>query len=82
MRRALSILDLLAGRKRGLKLKALAELADLPPSTAHRLLTTLQNHQYVRFDSGENLWLLGGRVFELARSLCTPSRPHLRENGC
>lgn len=82
VRRALSILDVLAGRKKGLKLKVLAELAELPPSTAHRLLTTLQNHHYVRFEPEQNLWLLGRKVLEHAKSLCTPAPGRKVSNGC
>ncbi len=82
VRRALSILEALSARRQGLTLKMLAEQVDLPPSTAHRLLTTLQNHHYVLFEPGHNLWRLGAQVMELASSLCAPSPPRQRDNGC
>ena len=50
--RALSILDALAENEDGLSLTALAKTVALPPSSAHRLLTTLQRKRFVRFEPG------------------------------
>ena len=48
--RALSILDALAASDDGLTLTTLARQVALPPSSAHRLLTTMQRQRFVRFD--------------------------------
>ena len=49
--RALSLLNALSEHNQGLSLSAVAHEVGLPTSTAHRLLTTLQNERYVRFDA-------------------------------
>ncbi len=54
--RALTLLELLA--EGGCRLKELSQRAGLPPSTAHRLLTTLEQKRFVRFDRDENLWTI------------------------
>lgn len=45
--RALSILDVLAESEAGLTLALLSKRVALPPSSTHRLLTTLQRRQFV-----------------------------------
>ncbi len=55
--RALTLLELLA--EGGCRLKELSQRSNLPPSTAHRLLTTLEQRRFVRFDRDENLWTIG-----------------------
>ena len=46
--RALKLLNALSYHPQGLSLSELAREVGLPNSTAHRLLTTLQNEQYKR----------------------------------
>src|SRR5690349_11569114 len=48
--RALNIMTILGEADGPMSLTELARAAELSPSTAHRLLTTLQQERYVRFD--------------------------------
>jgi len=61
--RALVILEILADHDSGLSLTELAGLASLPTSTTHRLLTTLENKRFVRFNRSTNLWSVGVQSF-------------------
>ena len=68
----------------GATLTDLAQQVGLPVSTAHRLLTTLEQERYVRFDQERRLWSVGvqafvtGCAFTKTRSLVGLARPHLR----
>lgn len=46
----------------------LAQRAGVAPSTAHRILTTLQTHDYVDHDEERGLWLIGVKAFEVGSS--------------
>ena len=68
----------------------LAQQVGLPASTAHRLLTTLEQERYVRFNNEGRLWSVGvqafvvGCTFTKTRSLVGVARPymrHLMEDG-
>jgi len=61
--RALTILTKLSEHDGGLILTVLANLCALPTSTTHRLLTTLENNRFVRFDRTSNLWSVGVQSF-------------------
>ena len=50
--RALEILNVLAKHGERMSLTELARATKLAPSTAHRLLTTLQQDRFVQFESG------------------------------
>lgn len=82
--RALNILSILGGAGTPMSLTAVAEAADLSPSTTHRLLTTLQQERYVRFDQEKRGWAVGlqaytsGINFLKTRSLLDVARPRLR----
>ncbi len=82
--RALSLLNALSEHDQGLSLSAVAHEVGLPTSTAHRLLTTLQNERYVRFDPNHSAWLVGvqafraGSAFLRSRDLVTTARPYMR----
>ena len=82
--RALKLLNALAVHSQGLSLSEVAGFVGLPNSTAHRLLTTLQNERYVRFESERSLWLIGvqafcvGAAFVRSRDLVTIARPYMR----
>lgn len=65
--RALALLEVIA-REDGLTLTDLAQRAGVPPSTAHRILATLQAHDYVSHDEERGLWLIGVRAFEVGSS--------------
>ncbi len=82
--RALSILDRLAECDDGLTLTELARSVSLPPSSAHRILTTLQRHRFVRFEPATMSWLVGvqafvvGNAFARSRDVVALAIPHLR----
>ena len=65
--RALALLELIA-QEDGLTLSELAQRAGVPPSTAHRILSTLQAHDYVMHDEERGLWLVGVKAFEVGSS--------------
>jgi IclR family acetate operon transcriptional repressor len=54
--RALAILATLAESGDGMTLTDVAQIVGLPPSTVHRLLTTLQQQRFVRFEPLGHLW--------------------------
>lgn len=68
----------------GANLTELAQQVGLPASTAHRLLTTLEQERYVRFNPEDRLWSVGvqafvtGCAFTKTRSLVGLARPHMR----
>jgi IclR family transcriptional regulator, acetate operon repressor len=68
----------------GATLTDLAQQVGLPTSTAHRLLTTLEQERYVRFNNDGRLWSVGvqafvvGCSFTKTRSLVGVARPHMR----
>jgi IclR family acetate operon transcriptional repressor len=62
VQRALALLDQLAEQKEGLTLTEIARRVELPRSTAHRLLTTMETMRYVAFDVRTNEWLAGVRT--------------------
>jgi IclR family transcriptional regulator, acetate operon repressor len=82
--RALSLLDALAETADGMTLSDAAQIVGLAPSTAHRLLTTLESQLYVRFVPGEGLWQVGvqafvvGQAFRRSRDVVTMARPQMR----
>jgi IclR family acetate operon transcriptional repressor len=61
--RGLSILEALAAADGGLTLTDLAQRAQLPPSTAHRLLATLEKMGYVYQDGDLGQWCVGLQAF-------------------
>lgn len=82
--RAISILNALSEEEQGLTLTDLAQTVGLAPSTAHRLLTTLQDQRFVRFDLERNVWLIGvqafvvGNAFVRSRDVIAMARLHMR----
>jgi IclR family acetate operon transcriptional repressor len=81
--RALAIVNALA-RGDGLTLTDLAHTVGLPPSTVHRLLTTLEEARFVRFDRELSRWMIGvqafivGGAFLRSRDVLALARPYLR----
>lgn len=82
--RAMSLLEAVARSHDGLTLTELAQTVGLPPSTAHRLLTTLQQARFVRFDPLTSVWQVGvqafvvGNAFARTRDVVMMARPHMR----
>jgi IclR family acetate operon transcriptional repressor len=82
--RALGLLNALAESADGMSLGDVAQVVGLAPSTAHRLLTTLQTQGYVRFLPGDGVWQVGvqafivGQAFRRARDLLSLARPAMR----
>lgn len=83
--RALVILDALAGHDDGLSLTALSRSVGLPPSSAHRLLTTLQRSRFVRFEPASMTWRVGvqafvvGAAFARSREVTPIAMPFMRQ---
>src|SRR5512144_3199798 len=82
--RGLSILEALARAEGGLTLTDVAQRAALPPSTTHRLLSTLDRMGYV-YQTGElGRWYVGlqafavGSTFLASRDFVAQSHPHMR----
>jgi IclR family transcriptional regulator, acetate operon repressor len=83
--RALALLNRIAeSSDDGATLTDLAQRVGLPASTAHRLLTTLEQERYVRFTHDGRFWSVGvqafvvGCTFTRTRSLAGVARPHMR----
>ncbi len=82
--RALSLLDGLAASQDGTTLTKIAQQVGLAPSTAHRLLTTLEQARYAHFDAERKVWTVGvqafatGNAFLKTRNLAAFARPHMR----
>ena len=82
--RTIAIINRLAAAEEGVALTEVAQQAGLSPSTAHRLLTTLEQERYVHFDAERRLWSVGvqafvtGSAFLKTRNLVTSARPHMR----
>jgi IclR family transcriptional regulator, acetate operon repressor len=82
--RALSLLNALAAQDGGLPLSEVARTVGLAISTAHRLLSTLQQEGFVRFDEERGVWIVGvqafivGSAFLRSRELTTVARPVMR----
>jgi IclR family acetate operon transcriptional repressor len=82
--RALRLLNVLAAQEGGLSLSELAKAAGLAVSTTHRLLTTLQQDHFVRFEAERGVWTVGvqafvvGSAFLRSRELTVLARPAMR----
>lgn len=82
--RALGIVNRLSEAEGAMTLTRIAESVDLAPSTVHRLLTTLEQERYVRFDPERRLWSVGvqafvaGCAFLKTRDLIGVARPYMR----
>lgn len=81
--RAIALLRILAEAD-GMSLSDIAKKADLPASTAHRLLATLQKRQLVNHDGENGLWTVGLGLFRIGaaylriRKLPDVGRPVIR----
>jgi IclR family acetate operon transcriptional repressor len=82
--RAFDILDALAGH-RGLTLTELAQTTGLSPSTAYRMLATLEKRGLVETDQAAQTWHVGAQLFRLGSAflrregIVERSRPVMRQ---
>lgn len=82
--RALSLLEVLGEDEEGCRLMEPAHRTQLSPSTAHRLLTTLQRRHFVHFDPSDGLWHVGRQSFMVGarfvrhRNFVATALPYLR----
>lgn len=83
LNRALSLLEDVAAHPQGAALGDLAHRADLAPSTAHRLLKSLESRRFVTQDAERGLWFTGvqafitGTGFLRNRDVVAIARPHM-----
>ena len=66
--RGLSLLERLAETDQGMGLTELALAVGLAPSTAHRLLRSLEQRHFVHHDGGRSLWSIGVRAFAIGNA--------------
>jgi IclR family transcriptional regulator, acetate operon repressor len=82
--RALRLLEALSFASRSLKLCGLARQQELPPATCLRLLTTMQERGFVRFDAKTASWTIGatalfvGANFAATRHIINVAEPIIR----
>ena len=65
--RGLTLLRELASA-RSITLSDLAIRTEMPPSSTHRILTTLQKHGYVEFDETRQEWMIGIEAFRIGNT--------------
>ncbi len=81
--RALNLLRAISDHDGG-SLSELVARTGLPPSTAHRLLTTLESERFVQYDSANGLWRIGlsaflvGVGFQRTRDVLRVAKPFLK----
>ena len=82
--RAMLIMETLSDADGGLRLTDLSRQTKLSLTTVHRLLTTLEQRQFVQFLPSDNLWHIGlhtfsiGNAFVRDRNFLAPAQPFLR----
>ena len=65
LERALAILELLAGSRAGLTLPEIAKELQLPKSSVHCLLITLERHRYLNRNERTSRYMFGSKLFSL-----------------
>jgi IclR family acetate operon transcriptional repressor len=83
--KALRLLEILStGTAGGLSLKDISKQSGFPASTTHRLLSTLQQERFARFDSESLKWSIGVKTFSIGnafvrdRDLIQTAKPFMR----
>lgn len=82
--RAMMLLEALGRHESGYRLSDLSRYTGLSLTTVHRLLTTLQQRQFVQFSKNDNLWHIGvgayavGSSFARERNIVAAAMPFLR----
>lgn len=59
--RALDVLEVISAEPAGLRLVVISERSGYPTSTVHRLLTTLEERQFVTCDKETKAWVIGSQ---------------------
>jgi IclR family acetate operon transcriptional repressor len=83
--RGLLVLERLAQSDNGITLSDLAQQVGLPPATAHRVLTTLDQQGFIQQDSERGLWFIGLTAFQIGsaflshRDFIATARPFMRQ---
>ena len=81
--RALTLLERLSETPDGLNLTDLSYQLGMPPATAHRLLNTFEELDFVEQDAEQGLWFIGlkaftgGNAFVHRRDFVASARPHM-----
>lgn len=82
--RAMTLLEALGAEERGFRLTDLARKTGLSLTTVHRLLTTLEQRQFVQFSPADSLWHIGlgafsvGAAFLRNRNFVAAASPFLK----
>lgn len=82
--RAMSLLEALSAEDRGFRLTELSRRTGLSLTTVHRLLTTLEQRQFVQFSPSDSCWHVGlgafsvGSAFTRDRNFVAASVPFLK----
>ena len=82
--RGLKLLEHISISPLGLSLSELADMAELAPSTAHRLLQALQSQGFITQENEQGRWRIDVKTFRIgnsfleARDFIATSRPYLR----
>jgi len=66
--RALALLELIAGSRSGLTLSQLVQASDLPKSSLHCLLLTLERCGYLQRNERTSRYMFGSKLFSLANA--------------
>ncbi len=66
--RALGLLESISRAENGISLSDLAQQVKLAPSTAHRLLNTLEQHRFANLDPQQGLWFVGVGAFTVGNA--------------
>lgn len=68
IRRALAVFDLLANSRRGLTVSEISRRLELPKSSTHRILTTLEDEQCIYKNAQTGRYYFGTKLFRLYKS--------------
>lgn len=72
--RAFALLECLAASSHGMKLSDLARAEALPAATCLRLLTTMQERGFVRFDGASGCWAVGATALYVGANFAATRR--------
>ena len=67
--RAIEILEALDASRRGLSISEISRKLEIPRSTAHILMLTLEKYGYVAKNAAQRNYMLGMKVYHLGREM-------------